>query len=386
MFPQLYLTRKYFIVIFGVILITGIVATFWLFPRALALYHQVKGGMILSQVMQPYLKNNPGSFACEIGALSGDRAKSKLKQAIAHLVAARGYDPSLAQTYLLLGRVFCLRGEIDNAVDAFKTYVSLRSSNPLGHLELGFAYEAQGNTIAAANQWKVSQIALDDFMTIGFKAYQAKRFSTAIQWYKRASLSGIDVQSCILYLQYLQLPNKNTPTASMALKEAITIDQGWGATILEFQAWYSWGKWLIDQNQYNEAVTALQNAIASYPGSPSLQTSLAEINRLLGEAEWGLGNLPGAARYFQTAIELDINNVWAHIHYGKVLYLQDAKEVQETAKQFDIALEIQSDQIETWTNLIDFWLWTREKEQVSLLCQQALARWGQEAQLTTRCK
>ncbi len=382
-----YIARhKRLTIVAGMLLVIATAALLWLRPGALGLYHQVKGGSILAGVIQPLQKTHPGSFACQLGPLTEPSTRSRLKQTVAHLEAARKYNPDLSQAYLLLGRAFCLLGEVDNAVDAYQTYVSLRPNNPLGHLELGFAYEAQGNTIVAVNQWEASQVTIKDFMATGFEAYRAKQFGTAIQWYERASLRGVAVQSCILYLQYLQVPDKSSPTASEALKEAITIDQGWGAAELRFQAWYSWGIWLLEQKQYSEAITALQKAVASYPGSPDLQATLAEIYRLLGEAEWGLGNLPGAARYFQTAIELDARNVWAHIHYGKVLYLQDAKAIQETAKQFTIALEIQPDQIETWENLIDFWLWTGETEQASLLCQQARARWGQDTQLITRCK
>jgi hypothetical protein len=200
MFPQLYFTRKYFIVIFGVILITGIVAALWLFPRALALYHQVKGGMILSQVMQPYLKNYPGSFACEIGALSGDRAKSKLKQAIAHLVAARGYDPSLAQTYLLLGRAYCLYGEPQNAILAYGGYFRLHPNNPLGHLESGLAYAEAGQQ-EAINEWLVAGVTPDQILSQAEKSFNLKDYWSAANWYSQSAI-GLSSQPISIILRW----------------------------------------------------------------------------------------------------------------------------------------------------------------------------------------
>lgn len=200
MFRQFHPPRKYFIAIVGAILLTSIAAAFFLLPRALALYYQVRGGSILTQVMQSFQKTNPGSFACEIGALSGDRAKSLLKQAIGHLLSARRYYPTMAQADLLLGRAYCLAGDPENAILAYRSYLRLHPNNPLGHLELGMAYAANGQQ-EAVSEWLAAGVTQEQILLQAEKSFGHKDYWTAASRYNQ-SVIGLSSQPMAIILHW----------------------------------------------------------------------------------------------------------------------------------------------------------------------------------------
>jgi len=167
-------------------LILAILAIIILRPRALALYHQVKGGMILRSVILTAQKTNPNAIACDLEPVQEDSAHTQLKQAIAHLEAARHYAPKLAQTYLLLGRAFCLYGEPENAVSSYRTYVLLRPQNPLGHLELGLAYALIGESMSAID-WQTAGITPEQVLAQAEQAFKIADYRTAANRYRQSA-------------------------------------------------------------------------------------------------------------------------------------------------------------------------------------------------------
>ena len=173
-------------------LILTILAIIILRPRVLALYHQVKGGMILRSVIQTAQKTNPNAIACDLEPVREDSARTQLKQAIAHLEAARHYAPKLAQTYLLLGRAFCLYGEPENAVSSYRTYVLLQPQNPLGHLELGMAYALSGESMSVID-WQKAGISPEQVLAQAEQAFNMKNYLLAANRYRLSSMGDTEL-------------------------------------------------------------------------------------------------------------------------------------------------------------------------------------------------
>jgi len=367
----------------GIVLAVGVAMLLGIRPAS-GFYHQGRGGEAIEQVIAR--RGMQDEFVCALEPLSERTDLLQVQNAIWHLQTALRHVPQLVQAYLLLGRAHCLQGDYPAAVEAYLAFTRWRPGYPLAHLEMGFAYEANGNAGEAVGQWQAAGMSAEDFIVRGLAAYRQKQWQAALQWHRRASQMGANLQSNLLYLDYLRLETSGSSAAQEALEQAIRLDRGWGSDEMRFQGWYRWGRILVERNDFTAAIAALQQAIAVYPHQPQLQPTLSEVYRLLGRAEWGQGNLAEALRHHQTAIELNPANVWAHIHYGKVLYLQDPHNLEQTAQQFALALELQPEKIELWLNLIDFWLWKKETNQAAQLCQQAMARWPADAQLGTRCK
>jgi hypothetical protein len=120
---------------FGLLTILGI--GIWLSPYAFSLYYLTRGGQILESVSPSDVTLDIG-VTCEEGDIS---TREKVGNAIWQLKKAIQYDPNDAQSHLLLGRAYCLDAEPGKAIEAYLVYTQLRPANPLGHMELGFAFE-----------------------------------------------------------------------------------------------------------------------------------------------------------------------------------------------------------------------------------------------------
>lgn len=173
---------KYILLIGFLVLL--VLAVLWLRPRVLALYHQVKGGMILTEVMRTYQQNSLNSLACNLPPLENDSARARLQQAIHHLEAARKYNASSSQTYLLLGRVECLLGEPEQAVEAYQNFTRMRPLNPLGHLELSFALAASRKEELAGIELKKAGLSSQSFIEQGNLLRLRSQFNEALWWYE----------------------------------------------------------------------------------------------------------------------------------------------------------------------------------------------------------
>jgi tetratricopeptide (TPR) repeat protein len=127
----------------------------------------------------------------------------------------------------------------------------------------------------------------------------------------------------------------------------------------------------------------LNKAITECPDSPAFSHLLSEMYRILGLSQAGQGKMDEAVSSLRKAVELNDQSTWAHIHYGKILYLSDPNLAPQTDREFDIALE-QDSRIEIWRNLIEFWRWVGDSERAHRLCERANGI-GLSGELTKEC-
>ena len=171
--------------------------------------------MILTDVIGSYLKASPNSLVCELPPLESGPASACLQQAISQLETAQRYDSRLAQTYLLLGRAYCISGKPEDAVNALLKYAYLHPENPLGSLELGFAYEAtckyenivnehtpsqEINTgvlcqngdlkTRIAQSWIAAGISAEQLYNRADLAFASQQYDDAGTWFQLAALLG----------------------------------------------------------------------------------------------------------------------------------------------------------------------------------------------------
>ena len=378
-----------FVVFELALLLVGI----WLSPRALGLFFQLKGGKTLDRAIRNVTSGGEVMYTCEAAELPDESTRILAGRAIRELKDSLEYYPQSPYTHLLLGRAYCILGEPRQAIQPYLTYTLLRPENPMGHLELGFAYEAlrkkpstEGVRPRPIHEWKAAGMTAKDFSRIGDQMVDTHQYEEALSWYERAEQMGMDIDGSAGYTEYLlQEKAGNQAEARQALQQVILEDRGWSSAQVQFQAWYRWGKLLLEEKNYPEAEAALLRAVELYPGNPHLKPSLSEAYRFLGGVKWGEGQLDKAAEYLSESVEINQENTWGHIHYGKVLYLQDAKKVDQTHQEFIKALNLQPDQLEIWLNLIDFWKWVGDKEKASLYCQQAEIRWVDNSDVMEKC-
>lgn len=236
----------------------------------------------------------------------------------------------------------------------------------------GFDLAAEGREQEAAAAWHAAGMTSQEFIQRGEAARLAGNYLEALVWYERAEKLEPSLPSSVLYYRFLaQRALGNADSAFDSLRGAITTDQGWSNPEIRFHAWYAWGVRLVDQQRNSEAEQALQTAIAVFPNSPPLRPVLSETYRFLGIAQWAQGKLDQAANSLKIAVQIDNQNAWAHIHYGKVLYLENVDHASDTKREFEAALALNPGNVTVWNNLIEFWRFVKETKYAQELCRQS---------------
>ncbi|WP_322511220.1 tetratricopeptide repeat protein [Chloroflexus sp.] len=212
--------------------------------------------------------------------------------------------------------------------------------------------------------WQRGGFTADQFLNAGTVAFRQQQFADALVWYQRATLLGADTASAMWYIRYLATADRE------ALARSVAIDHGWVNEELLLRAWFEWGLLLREERRAEEAEQAFRRAIMAPMTDPASQWRLSEAYRYLGLTLWDQNRLTEALPYLAEAVKLNPSSAWAHIHYGKVLYLVDRARVSEVEQSFATALALDP-RPEIWRNLIEFWRWQQEPDQLIALCAQA---------------
>ncbi len=268
------------------------------------------------------------------------------------------------------------QGDLDlmRAQQWLQAAIQINAANAGAWRGQGVNLAAQGREQEALAAWQTAGMTGREFIQQGETARLAGHYPEALVWYERAEKSDPSLLSSVLYYRSLaQLTLGYTDSAYDSLHRAITADQGWINAEIRFRAWYAWGVWLFEQHQNVEAEQAFHTAISVLPNDSMLWTMLSETYRFLGLAQWAQNRLDEAANSLKTAVQFDRQNIWAHIHYGKVLYLQSAEHLHETENEFAAALRLAPKNADVWQNLIEFWHWVKEPGQADAICLQARA-------------
>lgn len=225
--------------------------------------------------------------------------------------------------------------------------------------------------------WQRGGFTADQFLDTGTFAFHQQQYTEALIWYQRAALLGADTTSAQWYIRYLMTEDRNN------LARSVSLDHGWVNEDLALRAWLRWGILLREEQDPQNAEQALRRAITiSMP--PTSQWRLSEAYRHLGLALWDQNRLPEALPYLAEAVNLNPRSAWAHIHYGKVLYLVDPTQIDQVEHSFETALAL-NPRPEIWKNLIGFWQWQQEPTLQAALCQKA-AQQGLSAEVMQVCR
>jgi tetratricopeptide (TPR) repeat protein len=194
--------RSLFSVFLLVALLLGLI---WVGLHSLALYYQAEAGRRLVKAQTTVPENL--SVAWDPLLRSPLGSNEQMTQAIADLQTSLKYNSDDSQTLLLLGRAYLFAGQPDRAVEAYRNYIQLRPKNPLGHLELGFAYEAQCRQQEftsehvcpnAISEWQTGGLDSSQFKALGDSAFRLGHWEEAADWYERdrwyAAVAGSNEQ------------------------------------------------------------------------------------------------------------------------------------------------------------------------------------------------
>jgi tetratricopeptide (TPR) repeat protein len=169
--------------VLSIILLGGLLTVIGLSAsRMAALYYATRGGSLLSQAV------GSGKYTpifCSSPPANKENIRM-VKQAVADFQTARKWIPSNPRLSLLLGRSYCLLGEMDNATAAYETYLQLRPRDDLARIEQSFAYEGASSHLAT-EAWKSLGLDMEKMLRLQRQALQNQDYPAALGWYRRAA-------------------------------------------------------------------------------------------------------------------------------------------------------------------------------------------------------
>lgn len=231
----------------------------------------------------------------------------------------------------------------------------------------------------ATAAWYQGGFTATDFLQTGMVSFRQRQYDEALRWFTRAAISGADVTSTMWYTRYLMT------NESDALIQSVTFDRGWNSSEMRLRAWVRWASILHDAQRFAEVERGLRYVLdTTAQDDRSVYWLLSEVYRRLGVALWLQDRPEEALPYAMKAVELNDQSVWAHIHYGKILYFADPGQVHQTEQAFANALALDS-RPQIWLNLIGFWKWVKESERAIALCRQAQQQ-GLSEEVQPECK
>jgi tetratricopeptide (TPR) repeat protein len=371
----MYLThsRKLSMVLISIGILVVIIIFSW--NHMTAFYFQTRGGSLIDDILNSDNSQQFLSISCLRKDLDSFDQKSKLTSASAFLIDASLYNPSSAQTVLLLGRAYCMLGKYEHAVETFQKYTGMRPNNPLGHLELGFAYEAFGTQDAiyqnnlfgkldtiqpeqireywklyrsedAVNEWLTAGITSNVFSNLGNKFDRDKNFTEAFKWYRRAL--WLEIDSAATWIAVAKNLNETgyPQRALKAYEAAYYFDPETGA--IDFV------NALDSQKDSSQIESILNEVLENYPESDQrFQWWEILLSTFTRQERWS-----EVERISRRA--LDENPMWLgfHINLGWALYHQNA-DWQAAINEFEQAIEIDKSRPEGYFAIAQ--LFTREE-------------------------
>lgn len=181
-----------------------------------------------------------------ISAVTGDNAA-----AIEKLKTAVGIAPTHFDANFSLGRAFFGSGDTDNAVNAFRRAVRLQPKNVRANFFLATALERGGDSAAASSAYreliKIAPNVADGYLGLG--------------------------------VLLIKIEGANSPEAIKNLQKAIAINQNL------YEARFSLGKILLQQNKPLDAAIHLQKAVELLPNNPEPHYQLLQVYRKLGKRQ-----------------------------------------------------------------------------------------------------
>jgi len=299
---------------------------------------------------------------------------------------ARDWSPSDPEIDRALARAYVRLEQPQEAIEALERAYRHQPESLLIRQELAQAYEADGQMQRADALWSSLALSGREMLAQGEQARKAGRLAEALAWYNRATRAQPELSSSIEYFRAVVLYDQGQrESAFQALEGATRSDQGWLSSRIRFQAWHTWGTWLYELHRVAEAETAFEQAVKIAPDDQQLRPLLSESYRFLGLTQWDQGQLDQALVSLEKAVALNTRSPWAHIHYGKVLYLQNHAHASATEAQFSAALKLYPENAMIWKNVYDFWRWVGEARHAESLCARAHAA-GLSAVLSQECQ
>jgi tetratricopeptide (TPR) repeat protein len=173
-----YLHLVFFIIVFA--------AAILIFASPLlGFYYQLLGGQLLNSATPLEVKASAFTSCGPLTAVNPE-ARCTIQKALDFLQKSLNHSPHQSHTYLLLGRAYCLLGEPEKSIPYYHQFTKQREGNPIGNLELGFAY------LAACQKEASNELLMKENLTSVVDCFEQDIDQLIEQHFQKAGINRID--------------------------------------------------------------------------------------------------------------------------------------------------------------------------------------------------
>ncbi|MHB1238086.1 MAG: O-linked N-acetylglucosamine transferase, SPINDLY family protein, partial [Gallionella sp.] len=259
--------------------------------------------------------------------------------------------PNPARAHLNLGNVLLLKGDLEGALQAFRTAIQHKPDHAGAYYNIGNALLGNGQFDEAAANYRSALEIQPDYAevhcSLGVALKELGQPDDAIASFQRALKLNpdlVEAQSNLGNILEHLYNSGNVLLNNGKLEKAVANFR----RVLEIEpnlteAHDSLGRALQELGQ-------LDNAVASYHRALELKPDYAEAHNNLGTALEKIGQLDNALASYQRALALKPDYVEVHTGLGNVL--QELGQFAEAAASYRRALEIRPDYLNALHNLL----------------------------------
>jgi tetratricopeptide (TPR) repeat protein len=223
------------------------------------------------------------------------KAIGQIDQAIQEYKTAIALQPDFADAHNNLGVAYKEMGKYDDAIAEYKTALSIDPGLAMAHNNLGETLDKLGRIPEAFVEiQKAAQLNPDDALihyNLGNIYREAGQFDKAIQEFKTASILNPDHFDAYNNLGLGYYIQGKLPEALLALKRAVQIKPDYA------EAHNNLGVVYKELNQYEKAIQEFQAAIRLKPDHVDSYYNL-------GNTYQSMGRIPEAAQAFEQALQI----------------------------------------------------------------------------------
>jgi tetratricopeptide (TPR) repeat protein len=255
--------------LFILISIIAIVSLVWSVSQGLAIYHYILGRQLIDRVLTISESTTVVNY-CNL-QLTDNSSLNQIKLAGNHLEKVLEHRLHHSNTYILLGRTYCMLGQINKAVSSYAAYTQHDPSDSIGHLELGFAYETYcrenerisqeslNNAIGyqfcqdskkqelIKEEWDKAGALIERFISEGNIAFARQEYYKASQWYERWAFLKSTPTSSMEFQWVVSSILSGSQIPSTKLSDAIIIHNISENTIIEAEEL----QWMKEASRWN---------------------------------------------------------------------------------------------------------------------------------------
>jgi tetratricopeptide (TPR) repeat protein len=238
-------------------------------------------------------------------------------------------DPAMVEAHVALGEALAASGQMDAAIEEDSKALALAPENSAARTNLGLAYFRKGDTLHAREQLETLHAArptdVPAAVLLGYVYIKLGRAAEVVDLLKPLEPGHESNMDLEYVLAFSMIQSGNDKEGDPRMERVAQAKHSASAYVIA-------GSAHLSRSQMADARTDLTAALKIDPSIPGLST-------MIGQAEYGLGNMAAATAAFQVGLRADPRDFNANLDLGAIRLKENKPD--EARPLLELALELQ---------------------------------------------